>query len=61
MLTSFTEIEGKSRADANLILPEINKLSLDVKAGKLTILLVSFGNTIFFQYDAIDIDDQNQS
>ncbi|RVX15517.1 Polycomb group protein EMBRYONIC FLOWER 2 [Vitis vinifera] len=39
-LSSFTEFEGWRRAEANFILPEMNKLSLDVKAGKLTILLV---------------------
>lgn len=42
-LSSFTEFEGWRRAEANFILPEMNKLSLDVKAGKLTILLVSCG------------------
>lgn len=44
-LTSFVEFDGRRQAEANLILPEINKLSLDVKAGKLTILLVSCGET----------------
>ncbi|KAK9275790.1 hypothetical protein L1049_023059 [Liquidambar formosana] len=44
-LTSVTEREGRSRAEANLILPDINKLSLAVKSGKLTILLVSGGET----------------
>uniref|UniRef100_F6HCX2 DUF7651 domain-containing protein n=1 Tax=Vitis vinifera TaxID=29760 RepID=F6HCX2_VITVI len=45
-LSSFTEFEGWRRAEANFILPEMNKLSLDVKAGKLTILLVSCGTIL---------------
>ncbi|RZC59864.1 hypothetical protein C5167_007162 [Papaver somniferum] len=42
VLTAFSESEKKDQAEANFILPEINKLLSDeIKAGKLTILLVT--------------------
>ncbi|KAI3962573.1 hypothetical protein MKW92_006514 [Papaver armeniacum] len=41
VLTAFSESQRKDQAEANFILPEINKLSDEIKAGKLTILLVS--------------------
>ncbi|KAI3990710.1 hypothetical protein MKX01_023010 [Papaver californicum] len=45
VLTAFSESERKDQAEANFILPEINKLSDEIKAGKLTILLVSCGGS----------------
>ncbi|KAK6935115.1 hypothetical protein RJ641_035270 [Dillenia turbinata] len=39
------ESEGRIRAETNFIVPEINKLWLNVKAGKLTILIVNFDET----------------
>ncbi|KAF8380586.1 hypothetical protein HHK36_028074 [Tetracentron sinense] len=45
VLTASTEFEGRTRAEAKFILPEISKLVADIKAGKLTILLVSHGET----------------
>ncbi|XVF11297.1 hypothetical protein REPUB_Repub08aG0014600 [Reevesia pubescens] len=44
ILTSFTGIEGSDQAQANFILPEINKLAMEAKSGSLAILLVSFEN-----------------
>ncbi|GMJ13666.1 EMBRYONIC FLOWER 2, CYTOKININ RESISTANT 1 [Hibiscus trionum] len=44
ILTSFTGIEGNNQAQANFILPEINKLAMEAKSGSLAILLVSFAN-----------------
>ncbi|XP_007038263.2 PREDICTED: polycomb group protein EMBRYONIC FLOWER 2 isoform X1 [Theobroma cacao] len=44
ILTSFTGIEGSNQAQANFILPEINKLAIEAKSGSLAILLVSFAN-----------------
>ncbi|KAK8576417.1 hypothetical protein V6N13_032339 [Hibiscus sabdariffa] len=44
ILTSFTGIEGSNQAQANFILPEINKLAVEAKSGSLAILLVSFAN-----------------
>ncbi|XWS51561.1 hypothetical protein CRYUN_Cryun12cG0187200 [Craigia yunnanensis] len=44
ILTSFTGIEGCNQAQANFILPEINKLAMEAKSGSLAILLVSFEN-----------------
>ncbi|XWS60143.1 hypothetical protein CRYUN_Cryun07bG0009300 [Craigia yunnanensis] len=44
ILTSFTGIEGSNQAQANFILPEINKLAMEAKSGSLAILLVSFAN-----------------
>ena len=43
ILTSFTGIEVGNQAQANFILPEINKLAVEAKSGSLAILLVSFG------------------
>ncbi|KAI3836127.1 hypothetical protein MKX03_028106 [Papaver bracteatum] len=45
ILTAFSESGRKDQAEANFILPEINKLSDEIKAGKLTILLVSSGGS----------------
>uniref|UniRef100_A0A5B6ZJZ6 Putative embryonic flower 2 n=1 Tax=Davidia involucrata TaxID=16924 RepID=A0A5B6ZJZ6_DAVIN len=42
MLTSYAGAEGMNRAQANFILPEINKLAAEVKSGSLAILFVSF-------------------
>ncbi|PPR85376.1 hypothetical protein GOBAR_AA35312 [Gossypium barbadense] len=44
ILTSFTGIEGSNQAQANFVLPEINKLAMEAKSGSLAILLVSFAN-----------------
>nr|KJB19635.1 hypothetical protein B456_003G112000 [Gossypium raimondii] len=44
ILTSFTGIEGSDQAQANFVLPEINKLAMEAKSGSLAILLVSFAN-----------------
>ncbi|MBA0825094.1 hypothetical protein Goarm_021706, partial [Gossypium armourianum] len=41
ILTSFTGIEGSNQAQANFVLPEINKLAMEAKSGSLAILLVS--------------------
>ncbi|KAK9120944.1 hypothetical protein Syun_018561 [Stephania yunnanensis] len=43
ILTASSDFERKDCIEANFILPEINKLSAETKAGKLTILLVSCG------------------
>ncbi|CAK9135101.1 unnamed protein product [Ilex paraguariensis] len=40
-LTSCNGFEGMNRAQAKFILPEINKLSVEVKSGSLALLLVS--------------------
>ncbi|MCL7051584.1 hypothetical protein MKW94_027719 [Papaver nudicaule] len=45
VLTAFKESERKDQAEANFILPEINKLSDEITVGKLTILLVSCGGS----------------
>ncbi|OVA05066.1 Polycomb protein [Macleaya cordata] len=44
ILTASNEFERKDRTEANFVLPEINKLSAEIKAGELTILLVSCGD-----------------
>ncbi|XVE63842.1 hypothetical protein DITRI_Ditri07aG0053600 [Diplodiscus trichospermus] len=44
ILTSFAGIEGSNQAQANFILPEINRLAVESKSGSLAILLVSFAN-----------------
>ncbi|MBA0678468.1 hypothetical protein Goari_019812 [Gossypium aridum] len=44
ILTSITGIEGSNQAQANFVLPEINKLAMEAKSGSLAILLVSFAN-----------------
>ncbi|KDP22473.1 hypothetical protein JCGZ_26304 [Jatropha curcas] len=41
VLTKFSGIEGSTQAQANFVLPEINKLALEVKSGSLAILFVS--------------------
>ncbi|GMP69802.1 hypothetical protein CsSME_00028926 [Camellia sinensis var. sinensis] len=41
ILTTFTGVEGMNRAQANFILPEINKLAAEVKSGSLALLFVS--------------------
>lgn len=45
ILTSCTGVEATSRAQATFTLPEINKLSTDVKSGSLVILLVGCADT----------------
>ncbi|KAL5537545.1 hypothetical protein UlMin_045740, partial [Ulmus minor] len=42
MLTNSAGVEGRSQVQANFILPDINKLALEVKSGSFAILLVSF-------------------
>ncbi|CAK7335877.1 unnamed protein product [Dovyalis caffra] len=42
VLTSFAGVEGSTQAQANFILPEMNKLASEVKSGSLYVLLVSF-------------------
>ncbi|XVF54895.1 hypothetical protein PTKIN_Ptkin05aG0217100 [Pterospermum kingtungense] len=44
ILTCFAGIGGNNQAQANFILPEINKLAMEAKSGSLSILLVSFSN-----------------
>ncbi|OVA10594.1 Polycomb protein [Macleaya cordata] len=44
ILTACNEFERKDQTEANFVLPEINKLSAEIKAGGLTILLVSCAN-----------------
>lgn len=45
ILTSFAGIEGSSQAQATFLLPEMNKLALEVNSGSLAILFVSFAGT----------------
>jgi hypothetical protein len=45
-LTSYIETEGTSQAQAKFVLPDMSKLSADVKSGSLVILFVSFAETI---------------
>ncbi|XP_010318144.1 polycomb group protein EMBRYONIC FLOWER 2 isoform X2 [Solanum lycopersicum] len=42
MSTSFSGVDGINRAQAKFILPEMNKLSAEIRAGSLVILFVSF-------------------
>ncbi|XP_068337816.1 polycomb group protein EMBRYONIC FLOWER 2-like isoform X4 [Pyrus communis] len=42
MLSNSTGVDGSSQLQANFILPDINKLTLEAKSGSLAILLVSF-------------------
>ncbi|RXH84105.1 hypothetical protein DVH24_027004 [Malus domestica] len=44
MLSNSTGVDGSSQLQANFILPDINKLTLEAKSGSLAILLVSFAN-----------------
>ncbi|KAF6158810.1 hypothetical protein GIB67_012453 [Kingdonia uniflora] len=43
IVTAPSAFEKKDQSEVNFVLPEINKLSAEAKAGKLTILLVSCG------------------
>lgn len=43
ILTNCTGVVAMNQNEANFILPEINKLSAEVKSGSLTILFVSCG------------------
>lgn len=43
MSTSFSGVDGINRAQAKFFLPEMNKLSAEIRAGSLVILFVSFG------------------
>ncbi|XP_043714712.1 polycomb group protein EMBRYONIC FLOWER 2-like [Telopea speciosissima] len=43
ILTTSGEFDGRDLTEANFELPEINKLSSDPRAGKLTLILVSYG------------------
>ncbi|GKV17506.1 hypothetical protein SLEP1_g28005 [Rubroshorea leprosula] len=45
ILTSFTGIEGSSQAQATFLLPEINKLAMEVKSSSLAIIFISFAGT----------------
>ncbi|KAJ4967098.1 hypothetical protein NE237_018947 [Protea cynaroides] len=45
VLTTSSKFDGRDLTEANFVLPEINKLSSDARAGKLTLLLVSCGDT----------------
>ncbi|XP_043706488.1 polycomb group protein EMF2B-like isoform X1 [Telopea speciosissima] len=45
VLTTASEFDERDLKEANFVLPEINKLSSDARAGKLTLLLVSCGDT----------------
>ncbi|KAF3683234.1 putative polycomb group protein EMBRYONIC FLOWER 2-like isoform X2 [Capsicum annuum] len=45
--TSFSGVDGINRAQAKFFLPEINKLSAEIRAGSLVILFVSFGRHSF--------------
>ncbi|OIT37272.1 PREDICTED: polycomb group protein EMBRYONIC FLOWER 2-like isoform X1 [Nicotiana attenuata] len=40
--TSFTGVDGINRAQAKFVLPEMDKLSAEIRAGSLVILFVSF-------------------
>ncbi|XP_059459620.1 polycomb group protein EMBRYONIC FLOWER 2 isoform X3 [Corylus avellana] len=42
IFTNPTGVEGSTQIQANIILPEINKLALEAKSGSLAILLVSW-------------------
>ncbi|KAM6601293.1 polycomb group protein EMBRYONIC FLOWER 2 isoform X2 [Cannabis sativa] len=42
MLTSSTGVEGRNQAQANFVLPDINKLAVEARSGTVSILLVSF-------------------
>ena len=43
MLTSSTGVEGRNQAQANFVLPDINKLAVEARSGSVSMLLVSFG------------------
>ncbi|KAJ4963034.1 hypothetical protein NE237_022973 [Protea cynaroides] len=45
VLTNSTDFDGRDLTEANFVLPEINKLSSEARAGKLTLLLISCGDT----------------
>ncbi|XP_062163444.1 polycomb group protein EMBRYONIC FLOWER 2 isoform X1 [Alnus glutinosa] len=50
IFTNPTGVEGSTQIQANIILPEINKLALEAKSGSLAILLVSWAgaqNSLF--------------
>ncbi|PHU29130.1 Polycomb group protein EMBRYONIC FLOWER 2, partial [Capsicum chinense] len=44
--TSFSGVDGINRAQAKFFLPEINKLSAEIRAGSLAILFVSFAELV---------------
>ncbi|XP_047252276.1 polycomb group protein EMBRYONIC FLOWER 2 isoform X2 [Capsicum annuum] len=44
--TSFSGVDGINRAQAKFFLPEINKLSAEIRAGSLVILFVSFAELV---------------
>ncbi|XP_027104037.1 polycomb group protein EMBRYONIC FLOWER 2 isoform X2 [Coffea arabica] len=52
ILTSFHGDEGVNHAQANFILPEINKLSAEIKSGSLAILFIS---RVEFTRDRVDV------
>ncbi|XP_042048448.1 polycomb group protein EMBRYONIC FLOWER 2-like isoform X1 [Salvia splendens] len=52
ILTKCTEDDAMNQDEANFILPEINKLSAEVKSGSLTILFVSCAELFKEQTDA---------
>ncbi|GLT39868.1 hypothetical protein SLA2020_140350 [Shorea laevis] len=45
ILNSFTGIEGSSQVQATFLLPEINKLAMEVKSSSLAIIFISFAGT----------------
>ncbi|GKV45496.1 hypothetical protein SLEP1_g52568 [Rubroshorea leprosula] len=45
ILTSFAGVEGSSQSQATFLLPEINKLAMEVKSSSLAILFISFAGT----------------
>ena len=53
ILTSFHGDEGVNHAQANFILPEINKLSAEIKSGSLAILFISRGMPVCVFLDHI--------
>ncbi|GLT62748.1 hypothetical protein SLA2020_353580 [Shorea laevis] len=45
ILKSFAGVEGSSQSQATFLLPEINKLAMEVKSSSLAILFISFAGT----------------
>ncbi|CAN8302285.1 unnamed protein product [Cochlearia groenlandica] len=44
ILTGVMGVDGVSQAQANFLLPDMNRLALEAKSGSLAILFISFGN-----------------
>ncbi|EEF51620.1 polycomb protein embryonic flower, putative [Ricinus communis] len=51
VLTNFAGVEGSAQAQANFVLPEINKLDLEAKSGSLAIVFVSFAGAQSSMHD----------